>query len=66
MSLPESVGTLIDLALSEDLGGTGDITSRAFIPKASRSHALIVARETCVVSGLEVAIEVFHRIDPTL
>jgi nicotinate-nucleotide pyrophosphorylase (carboxylating) len=66
MSLPESVGTLIDLALAEDLGGAGDITSRAFIPEASRSHARIVAREACVVSGLEVALEVFRRVDPSL
>lgn len=66
MSLPESVGTLIDLALSEDLGETGDITSRAFIPETSRSKARIVARETCVVSGLEVAVEVFRRVDATL
>ena len=66
MNLPESVGTLIDLALSEDLGGTGDITSRAFIPEASRSHACIVAREACIASGLEVAIEVFRRVDPSL
>ncbi len=66
MNLPESVGTLIDLALSEDLGGTGDITSRAFIPEASRSHARIVAREACIASGLEVAIEVFRRVDPSL
>ena len=66
MSLPESVGTLIGLALSEDLGETGDITSRAFIPEASRSKASIVAREACVVSGLEVALEVFRRVDPAL
>jgi nicotinate-nucleotide pyrophosphorylase (carboxylating) len=66
MSLPESVGTLIGLALSEDLGETGDITSQAFIPEASRSKARIVAREACVVSGLEVAIEVFRRVDPAL
>jgi nicotinate-nucleotide pyrophosphorylase (carboxylating) len=66
MSLPESVGTLIDLALSEDLGETGDITSRAFIPETSRSRARIVAREACVASGLEVALEVFRRVDPTL
>jgi len=66
MSLPESVGTLIGLALSEDLGGTGDITSRAFIPEASRSRARIVAREDCIASGLEVALEVFRRVDPTL
>jgi len=66
MSLPESVGTLIGLALSEDLGETGDITSRAFIPEASRSRARIVAREDCIASGLEVALEVFRRVDPTL
>ena len=66
MSLPESVGTLIGLALSEDLGEAGDITSRAFIPETSRSRARIVAREACVVSGLEVALEVFRRVDPAL
>ena len=66
MSLPESVGTLIGLALSEDLGEAGDITSRAFIPETSRSRARIVAREACVVSGLEVALEVFRRVDPML
>lgn len=66
MSLPESVGTLIGLALSEDLGETGDITSRAFIPEASRSKARIVAREDCIASGLEVALEVFRRVDPAL
>lgn len=66
MSLPESVRTLIGLALSEDLGETGDITSRAFIPEASRSKARIVAREDCIASGLEVALEVFRRVDPTL
>jgi len=66
MNLPESVGTLIGLALSEDLGEAGDITSRAFIPETSRSRARIVAREACVVSGLEVALEVFRRVDPSL
>ena len=66
MSLPESIGSLIDLALSEDLGATGDITSRAFIPETSLSHARIVAREACIASGLEVAAEVFRRVDPAL
>ena len=66
MSHPESIGTLISLALTEDLGGTGDITSRAFIPESSVSRARIVAREDCIVSGLEVAAEVFRRVDPSL
>jgi nicotinate-nucleotide pyrophosphorylase (carboxylating) len=66
MSLPESIGTLISLALAEDLGGTGDITSQAFIPESSVSRARIVAREDCVASGLQVAAEVFHRVDSAL
>ena len=49
---------LIALALAEDLGShgvKGDVTSTAFIPKDSRSVARIVARESCVVSGLALA-----------
>ena len=66
MNLPEAVGELISLALTEDLGKEGDITSRAFIAETSRSRARIVAREACVVSGLETAAEVFRRVDPSL
>ena len=57
---------LIDLALAEDLGTAGDVTSRAFIPAESVSRARIVARAACVVSGLALAAEVFRRVDPAL
>ncbi len=57
---------LIGLALSEDLGDRGDVTSQTFIPSASTSFARIVAREECIVSGLSTALEVFSRIDPRL
>jgi nicotinate-nucleotide pyrophosphorylase (carboxylating) len=57
---------LIGLALSEDLGDRGDVTSQTFIPSASTSFARIVAREECIVSGLSTALEVFRRIDPRL
>jgi nicotinate-nucleotide pyrophosphorylase (carboxylating) len=57
---------LIGLALSEDLGHGGDVTSQAFIPSASTAFARIVAREECIVSGLSTASEVFRRIDPQL
>ena len=57
---------LIGLALSEDLGDRGDVTSQAFIPTASTTFARIVAREECIVSGLSTALEVFRRIDPRL
>ena len=57
---------LLTLALREDLGDGGDITSKAFIPAESVSRAKIVAREECIASGLSTAAEVFQRIDPDL
>jgi len=46
---------LLNLALREDLGDDGDITSKAFIPAESVSRAKIVAREGCIASGLSTA-----------
>jgi nicotinate-nucleotide pyrophosphorylase (carboxylating) len=57
---------LIQIALREDLGATGDVTSRAFIPIGSKSEGRIVARSGCTVAGLSVAREVFQRVDPEL
>ena len=57
---------LIGLALAEDLGPTGDVTAEAFIPSDLQSRARVVSRCDCVVSGLDVAREVFHRVDPML
>ena len=57
---------LIGLALTEDRGRDGDVTSEAFIPDSSRSRAVIVARESCVLSGIATAVEVFLRVDPGL
>jgi nicotinate-nucleotide pyrophosphorylase (carboxylating) len=54
---------LISLALAEDLGAAGDVTSAAFIPSESESRALIVARTPCIAAGLSVAVEVFRRIN---
>lgn len=63
--LPPDVKRLIDAALSEDLGD-GDVTCQFFVPEESRSRGAVVARETGVVAGLNVALEVFARIDPAL
>ena len=57
---------LISLALNEDLGATGDVTSQAFIPAGSLSLACIVSRCDCVASGIAIAAEVFRRVDPAL
>lgn len=57
--------SLIDAALAEDIG-TGDVTSRYFIPSDQRGRASIVARQRLVVSGLEPASGVFASIDPAV
>jgi nicotinate-nucleotide pyrophosphorylase (carboxylating) len=69
MSSFQEPSDIITLALTEDLGSNlaeGDVTSRAFIPRGSQSRARIITRMPCVVSGIETAREVFHRIDPSL
>ena len=59
-------GDLISLALNEDLGATGDVTSRAFIPAESVSRARLVSRCDCIASGIAIASEVFRRLDENL
>ncbi|MFM8719144.1 MAG: nicotinate-nucleotide diphosphorylase, partial [Chthoniobacterales bacterium] len=61
---PSAIDT-IRRALAEDLG-PGDITSVAFIPESQHSKASIVAKEDCVVAGLDAAAEVFRQIDPKI
>lgn len=57
---------LIDLALAEDLGTTGDRTSIATIPEATTSRAAFVARSPGVLAGLPAAELVCVAVDPAL
>lgn len=57
--------TLIDLALTEDVGD-GDITTDNIIPAESRRKAKMVAKADGVVAGLPVAEMVFKSLDPQL
>ena len=54
---------LVRRALAEDLEG-GDVTTRATVPGDARGHGLIRAKQSCVLAGLEVALEVFRQLDP--
>jgi nicotinate-nucleotide pyrophosphorylase (carboxylating) len=57
---------LIQLALAEDLGTQGDVTSRITIPEARSAAARVVARADGVVAGLPVASLVAAAVDPRL
>jgi nicotinate-nucleotide pyrophosphorylase (carboxylating) len=61
-----SAQTLIRLALQEDLGGAGDVTSQATIPPDLIGAADFVARKSGVIAGLQVVEVVCDRIDPEL
>jgi nicotinate-nucleotide pyrophosphorylase (carboxylating) len=56
---------LIKMALAEDIG-EGDVTSAYFIPEKSMARAFLTVRRDGVVSGVEIAKQVFHEVDPTL
>ncbi len=51
--------------LEEDIG-SGDITSLATIPEAATAHAIIHAKDTGILAGIEVAQRVFSLLDPTV
>jgi len=55
----------VELALREDLGDAGDITSECFVDAELPGHGRIVAREPrMVVSGLSLVRAVFGALDP--
>jgi nicotinate-nucleotide pyrophosphorylase (carboxylating) len=56
---------IIDRALAEDLG-KGDVTTAALIAGDRRGTGLIVAKEEGILAGINVAKQVFHRVDPEL
>jgi nicotinate-nucleotide pyrophosphorylase (carboxylating) len=59
-----SLQSVIDAALAED-AGRGDPTTEATVPAEMTAVADVVMREPGVVCGLEVALEVVLRLDPS-
>jgi nicotinate-nucleotide pyrophosphorylase (carboxylating) len=50
-------------ALAEDIG-PGDLTTGAIVPRTVRGSGTVIARQTCVVAGLDVAREAFLQVSP--
>jgi nicotinate-nucleotide pyrophosphorylase (carboxylating) len=55
---------LVRMALLEDLGRAGDLTTDAIVPADRRATTLLVARQPGVVAGLDLAHLAFQLIDP--
>jgi nicotinate-nucleotide pyrophosphorylase (carboxylating) len=66
MPLPADfdIAEFISRLLAEDLGSGGDVTSAATIPADQRFAAVMASRQDIVVVGLDLAAEVFRKLDP--
>ena len=53
------VDILIDLALEEDLGENGDITTNSVIPADLQAKAVLLAKQDLVCAGMPVAERLF-------
>jgi nicotinate-nucleotide pyrophosphorylase (carboxylating) len=63
--LDSTTSRLLALALAEDIGG-GDITSSLTVPAGRQARGRLLAKSAGVISGLDVAGEVFRRVDPAI
>lgn len=70
MSLPAlpriMIEPLVRVALLEDLGRAGDLTTDAVVPIGHQTTALVIARQQGIVAGLDLARLAFELIDPTI
>lgn len=60
-----NVEELVKLSLEEDLGD-GDHTSLATVPADAVGEAVMIAKQNGILSGMEVAKEVFKQVDANL
>jgi nicotinate-nucleotide pyrophosphorylase (carboxylating) len=64
MDIGESALGIIRLALAEDLGVEGDVTTTAVCPPEATGRAAIISRGPCRVAGGPVAAKVFELAGP--
>lgn len=57
---------LVRMALLEDIGRAGDLTTDAIVPAGHRATVLLVARQQGTVAGLDLARLAFQLIDPAI
>lgn len=57
---------LVRMALLEDLGRAGDLTTDAIVPQVRSTTSSLVARQPGVVAGLDLARLAFQLIDPAI
>jgi len=56
---------LVRRALAEDFGW-GDVTTETIIDRDQKARAVILAKSSCVLAGLDIASEAFRQLDPSV
>ena len=59
------INDLIDLAFAEDIG-EGDHTTLCSIPADAIGKANLIIKESGILAGVEIGVNVFHKLDPHL
>lgn len=62
---PAAYRDIVRQALREDVGD-GDITTEAIVEPGRRARAIVLAKSSCVVAGLDVAAETFRQVDASV
>jgi nicotinate-nucleotide pyrophosphorylase (carboxylating) len=62
---PAHYRELVRQALEEDLAG-GDLTTNAIVGLTDRAQGILIAKSSCTLAGLAVAVEAFARLDPAV
>lgn len=63
--VPSKYHELLRAFLKEDLGA-GDITTNTIVPATQHAHGELLAKASLVLAGMEVFVEVFRLLDPTM
>ncbi len=63
---PLVVEEAVSRALREDFGDAGDITTEATIPADATSMAMIAARKSGAIAGVDLACAAFRLVDPAI
>lgn len=61
----ELIDDLLQLAFAEDLGD-GDHTTLSTIPSDAKGRSRLIIKEDGVLSGVDVALKVLHKVDPSI
>ena len=64
LKLTNEIESLIDLALREDLGENGDVTSNCILNCDDEGQASIIVKKDGIIAGLPIAEWVFKKVNP--